>query len=704
MTDSYQARIDIPSSAVPPDPWVTGNRLPLDHVISRRLDGSPASRVGDLRWDWDAYKSRGRKGAYSFIYWDRGGARSLGEGRGLSDTRLARVREMQHLMTLLIYKRNGIPLSSSTLDGYLASLARIAQHAESRSISIADVFESSKHLDPLILMVRDTAAAMLFRWWNQLGKLGEADVGFRMVPPVNLDELRKRAEDHKRGKKQKAPLPTRIYSEFINGLTTELDAIEPIVGELADTVQRLAEERNALPDDLEKADKGVITRLLFSLRASWSPELRAYYELRRYPDALNSLNSSLGDIQRVCKLAIHAFTGMRSAEAAYLPYHCVEIENGRHGKQHIVLAGITTKLEGGHRRRTRWVTNQIGHRAVQIAQKVASAIDGPLGITPDNKDAVRDDYPLFVSPSRLPWGAAKSAPVEPASNLGLNGASDYLNARLRPVIQESDIEELEQIDPYRDWRNEAEFAVGQPWPLESHQLRRSLALYAQRSGLVALSSLRRQLQHITREMSQYYARGSQFARNFIEDDPRDYSKHICREWRDTAGESACLAYLRDVIFAEEPLLGGAGNFVERQKRRRAIVPRDEMMRRFKKGLMSYKANPLGGCTNPDDCKSEGKGLSLLGIPCLEDGCKHLIAKRSNIVKIIPYQRKLVEALSPDSVEYSMEKRELDVLLAAAQLPLETHNVRSPCRILPGPGAAEERSPHQSRQRGSHQQR
>ena len=674
MNYSYQAQIEIPSSAVPPDPWITGSRLPLDHVISRQLDGSPASKVGDLQWNWDAYKSRGRNGTYSFIYWERGSAETQGAVQSLSDARLARVREMQHLMTLLIYKRNGIPLSSSTLDGYLTSLVRIAQYAESRSISIADVFETPKHLDPLILMVRDTAAAMLFRWWNQLSKLDETDVGFKMEPPANLDELRKRADDHKHGKKQKAPLPTRTYSEFINGLMTELNAIEPIIGELVDTVQRLAEERNALPDDLKKADKGVITKLLLSLRATWSPELLAYYKLREYPNVLNSLNSSLGDIQRVCKLAIHAFTGMRSAEAAYLPYHCAEIENGRHGNQHIVLAGITTKLEGGRRRRARWVTNQIGLLAVQVAQKVASAIYSPLGITPDNKDAVRDDYPLFVSPAWLPWGVASGAKVEPASNLSLAGASDYLNAMLRPIIQESDIEELEQIDPYRDWRSEAEFAIGQPWPLKSHQLRRSLALYAQRSGLVALSSLRRQLQHITREMSQYYARGSQFARNFIEDDPQDYSTHICKEWRDVMGESACLAYLRDVIFVEEPLLGGAGNFIEQQKRRGTIVPRDETMRRFKKGLMSYKANPLGGCTNPDDCNSEGKGLSLLDIHCLEDGCKHLIAKRSNIIKIIPYQQKLVEVLSPESVEYSMEKRELDVLLAAAELPLEPSNV------------------------------
>ncbi len=589
--------------------------------------------------------------------------------------RLSRVREMQHLMTLLVYKRNGIPLTSSTLESYITSLVRIAQFADSRSVSIAEALGNPKHLNPLILMVRDTAAAMLYRWWKLLHSLDRADVGFVIIPPSNLEELKKRADDHKKSKKQKAPLPTRIYSEFINGLMKELDEIETILDELLSTVQELAHERSRLPDELRlRVDKGVVTNHLMNLRGAWSLELRRYHENRGYADALNALNSMIADIQRVCKLAIHTFTGMRSTEATFLPYHCAEIEKGRHGKQHIVLAGITTKLEGGHRRRTRWVTNHVGHRGVLVAQKVASVIYESLGVTPETKDATRDDFPLFVATSRLPWGGSSDSPAEPTGTLSLVNASVHLKAVLQPIIQEEDIQELEQIDPYRDWRNEPEYLIGQPWHLESHQLRRSLALYAQRSGLVALSSLRRQLQHITREMSQYYARGSQFARNFIEDDSEDYAKHFCKEWRETMSESACLAYLREVIFTDEPLLGGAGNFINEQKRRGTVVSRDELMKRFKKGLMAYKANPLGGCTNPEDCKSEGKGISLLDIPCLEEGCKHLIAKRSNIVRIIPYQRKLVESLSPNSVEYSMEKRELNVLVAAVQSPMESYNV------------------------------
>ncbi len=46
--------------------------------------------------------------------------------------------------------------------------------------------------------------------------------------------------------------------------------------------------------------------------------------------------------------------------------------------------------------------------------------------------------------------------------------------------------------------------VGKPWPLTFHQYRRSLSVYAHRSGMVSLPALNGQLQHITDEMRAYF--------------------------------------------------------------------------------------------------------------------------------------------------------------------------------------------------------
>jgi hypothetical protein len=166
------------------------------------------------------------------------------------------------------------------------------------------------------------------------------------------------------------------------------------------------------------------------------------------------------------------------------------------------------------------------------------------------------------------------------------------------AIEEGDIAELEEIDPFRAWREEPDFEISRPWPLTTHQLRRSLAVYANASGLVRLSSLRRQLQHVTREMALYYGRGSTFCKNFIQDDPKGYNKHVAIEWQNGAEEAEMLAFVRDVLHSKEHMFGGAGSYYERQRDRGEVMSREEVTRQMKAGLLSYRESPLGGCTGP----------------------------------------------------------------------------------------------------------
>ncbi|MDZ7921694.1 hypothetical protein [Rhodoferax sp.] len=127
-----------------------------------------------------------------------------------------------------------------------------------------------------------------------------------------------------------------------------------------------------------------------------------------------------------------------------------------------------------------------------------------------------------------------------------------------------------------------------------HQLRRSLALYAQRSGLVSLPSLRRQLQHITDEMSRYYAKGSSFAKNFIGDD----KEHFGLEWQETHSESAALSYVLNVLLSDDILFGGHANWVEHRLKGldgSVMIDRAATLRRFKKGELAYRETLIGGC-------------------------------------------------------------------------------------------------------------
>ena len=240
------------------------------------------------------------------------------------------------------------------------------------------------------------------------------------------------------------------------------------------------------------------------------------------------------------------------------------------------------------------------------------------------------------------------------------GNCEALRQRLAPTIKEEDLHELEQIDPHRAWRSEADFQIGKPWRLTSHQMRRSLALYAQRSGLVSLPSLRRQLQHLTEEMSRYYARGSAFARNFVGDD----KKHFGYEWQELQPISAAYSYIINVLLSDDVLFGGHANWVDHRMRGAdgaVVVNREITMRSFKRGELAYRETALGGCTNTDAC--DQIAIKWLDVDCVS-GCRNLVGRLSKLDRVIAAQGKLVSALDISSVEFRIEKADLDTLTAA----------------------------------------
>jgi hypothetical protein len=367
----------------------------------------------------------------------------------------------------------------------------------------------------------------------------------------------------------------------------------------------------------------------------------------------------LFEIFLVARYMIITFSGMRNHEARTLPYHCLE-EEKKNGKMHYFIAGGTTKFNHGKKKRTRWVTNGDGARAIRIVQKIATMVYRVNGVKPSKTISLIDKYPLFVSPgylgmSHISRNKNTGIFVFPTVSLVKYPA---LRKRLQPLIEEGDLRELEQIDPHRAWRSEKDFQVGAPWRFTAHQQRRSLALYAQRSGLVSLPSLRRQLQHITQEMSQYYAKGSAFARNFVAYE----DEHFHKEWQRTVPVSSALSYIINVILSDDTLFGGHGNYVAQLLKdgRTVVFDRDTTMDRFKKGEIEFKETPLGGCVKVGEC--DKVGLNILGADCIKN-CTHLVGKLAKLERVIIVQTNHVSNLNPTSGEFHMEKSYLDAFIS-----------------------------------------
>lgn len=639
-----------------PDPWdeAWGISLPLDHVICSDVDGIQHT-VGEFAWPWAAYTPNKTKLVLHFFYWKENKNQKISE-MDITPEREARMRELQFLMTRQLYY--GDENAPITLYRKLIGLHAIARFAEARSCTVHDVLTQSSLLDACGENLPDHKLANWINWFNFLRELDpDTQLGLTLATPRKWKDVQRRDKEHLDSQRQYAPLPTRIYAALINNLSAELDDIE------AHLPQLLAALREGVTAHAQARETNREGRITLGPELIKKHDLAVFFERRGKAKILHSLTSVIFESFMVCKLQIHVFSGMRDEEANSLPYHCMDTQNGSHGRKHCLISGVTTKFNKGRRLRTKWVTTEReGFRAIRLAQKFATVIYDAIGKKPSKADDLKDDFPLFPSTEYLPWVPHKVTPRGRIAAIGIGSRriDDSLLSRLCPLIEDNDIAELEEIDPFRAWHEEPKFAVGQRWSLTTHQLRRSLALYANASGLVRLSSLRRQLQHITREMSLYYGRGSTFCKNFIANDPGGYDKHFAPAWQDSAEEAEMLAFVRDVLNSTEPMFGGAGNFYERQRERGEVMSREEVAKQMKSGLLAYREGPLGGCTRPGVCETR-KGLNLIDTVCATDGCKHLIGKHSKIVQTIRLKSAAMAHITPGSITEAMEREELESL-------------------------------------------
>lgn len=657
----YEPKVEILDSRCAPDSWDSSHGLipPDDFIVSRNRDGSVASRYGDKSWDRTPYQRNGRSAWLHFSYW--------GAGQGSSEQE-ALAYEIRFLMFILIWKRQGSPLSNSTLDNYIIAFRRVAQYAESKACSIRDVLTSTNLLAEYVRSdVAIGLLASLKTMLKTLLKLGVTEVGFDVLG-LNAEKLfEKKITRYKNGVKQYAPIPTRIYSIIISELSDELSEWEAV----ADRYFALIQECLADPligkyktVQIGLSKKHGIERTPGEYKADFNDLLKKY-DLLDYFNAKGLTHSTFGltrgltYVMTAAKLYIVTFSGMRNDEATNLLFQCLETEFSTDGKTHYIIAGRTTKLKDI---RTKWVTNTEGARAIKLAQRISEKIYAHLKERPASKSVKINKYPLFISPSylgfvgQLPKGDKDT--WHPVSFGFFKKSYDDFRGRFQPIIEEADLQELEDVDPHRAWRAEVDFQVNSPWRLTDHQLRRSLALYAQRSGLVSLPTLRRQLQHITDEMSRYYSRGSLFATNFIGDN----DEHFGWEWQDATPVSAGLAYIRDVLFSKEPAFGGYKKWMENQLGTPAgqiLLDRDVTMKRFRNGELAYKETPLGGCTKVGPC--EEVAIRFLDVDCLA-GCPNLVGNLSKLERVIKAQSTLVNRLDTNTIEGRIEMADLEVLI------------------------------------------
>lgn len=585
---------------------------PPDFIISRDTDGKPLSLYKHDVWRMGAYSTYNI--TYSFIGWHSDNTSPLYE---------AIQREMKTIQFSRLYL---FPKARKVQSVAVHALRSLAAMALSNSITIKELITQQRHEAKILRAIAATP------------KHSTADLFVRLLRDINiisktsqhsglaiLEGLSKRAEGILQSmfpetdrREQTWLIPSRIYAAIINEFAVNLDTFNSMSAKIIEFYRRRQDEPEygyplSNPPTGKKIDHWKAAMTCLGL----SDDL-----LNLGITNLAKLNGYLNEVIAIAKFWIHIFSGMRDDEVSKLA--CNALQTIRINGQEIpVIMGNTYKGASENYTPTTWITSPAVKKAFDAAIAIGS-IARIKNSYPQLEDSRCPLFPMLTHTKSVTQSFHFEVPIRASFKISVP-------LRKNPVflVTESDIRELEMFDGFTDWRGIPGLVVGKPWPLKTHQCRRSLAVYAARSGMVSLGSMALQYKHLTEFMTSYYRHGSTFAINFVIDPEQkllidDIDTQIkLRQYE---------LYEADVINSSSPLWGGEGNRIQVAENRGKplIITTDRKFtkQKFERGEMVYKEGPAGGCTNPNPCALI-KFTNLT--PCVD--CSHSILSAKSMPKI-----------------------------------------------------------------------
>lgn len=454
-----------------------------------------------------------------------------------------------------------------------------------------------------------------------------------------------------KGYKQTPIIPTRVYAETISKLQIFIDDVlvhAPAIHEFFS--HRYRTDSSYGFSKITSKQRGIFHNKSVTFdEALKTHGLRDFCVRHKVIDNKN-LYALLSDAQTACKWFIHIFTGMRDTECRTLPLDSLKSIKTPQGVAY-VFEGYTSKLTGDGQQPTYWITSEEAEPAFKCAQALAHLIYVKNGLNPTNYDIL----PLFpmIQPE---IGTAHSGYKIPLAKLAAQ-RSRVLSVKLDVRIHSSDLEELEEFDGFRHWRDDIKFNVGSVWVFSSHQARRSLAVYAARSGLVSIGSLGLQFKHLTQAMTCYYMNNSSFAVNFVrETSQQELIDHLHTERK----IAEFINYDSNVINSRSILFGGEGTRIQLAKNKSRPVQieldRDNTKKKFLNGEMANRPTPLGSCSSILPCSK----ISFTSVLCCVD-CPQSIFNADSIprfaqtLRSIKLKKNLFSQTSPSFIQLEHEE-------------------------------------------------
>lgn len=622
---------------IEPDPILISSKYPPSnsHAISKDKDGNVVSYYGDNKWDFSGYDLSSKSRILSFIHWTN---------NNNSEQINNIINEMKHLVFIYIWFRKGNKFKVKCISdlGYILNI--FGRYCLETSLTLQELLISERHLSICLFSLKPSTMYATRRFLLAFKKVDNKLNPFIIYDLTLLPSLTKVINRYRTNLKQVSPIPPRIYLNYINIINSKIHTLHLNIEKLlsfiisakkfSDAVKIMTSNQRYIKQDPKNEFKKIIH----------INNIDSIFDDFSASKSIHGTVYLLNSIFFTCRLAIQMYTGMRVGEASALASDCAEtyIKNDN---TYYIIKGKTSKLAECE---TQWITNEIGFKAVAVASIISKLIANST----NDAEKQGNTIPLFTRVSYLgiylppPKRGSKSFLIAELNSFDELRKTDWLKIN----IIEEDLNELKKIDPFRAWESESDLRIGNAWPLQTHQFRRTLALYCARSGMVNLTSLKRQLQHLSIQMTLYYSKGSSFAKNLISFE----RNHFVNEFQEAQNYSQALDYINLITGPQSKFHGAQGIIINNITN--INYDREKTIKQFKLGQLAYTETCLGGCTSIDPCNQRAI-RSLTG--CLD--CKNAILKSEKFEAVVAAQRNLVNNLDIDTLEFRTESYDLDLL-------------------------------------------
>ncbi|SHG56272.1 hypothetical protein SAMN02745753_04128 [Marinomonas polaris DSM 16579] len=593
-----------------PDPVTTTNFVPaIDHVMSRGFDGHIKSVYGDPMWDYSMYV-----GASTRFHIERFIQEVCTEENADSYR-----YEFKIILFLLIYRSTARAIN--TIAELFNILKRHTRLAIKQRLTIRESLQDNSTLDFIVhdpkLDKKQIARRLLDanNLFSALHRISVQIEGFDIFPSNDafkyLGELIK---EYPLISQQTPVIPTRILSHRIK---TCLDYIDRFIA-LKDCYECLMEFRHRFVRDYiaeggspRVARDNAAKAFAEELKKDKYSEFVEYFEIEEF----QNLKGVPQKVRIPIREMIHAFSGMRKEEC-----NSVAMDGFRFktiGRNRIaVIRTYTTKMAKESGYFADWVTSPEIEKAFEAANIINRVtLKYEYGLDPVMVD--ESSVPLFLSVNtrkRANKGALFDLPIQKASFKGWLWKQHRLNRDPEIIVSHVDMAEILLIDPNASAESlKPGIEVGKHFEFQSHMYRRSLAVYAARSGLVSLPTLKAQFKHIAIQTSAFYGNDAAFAKNFILPKSSDISfdasvisqRGFIKEFQDELAEGQVERLYSEVITADEIVFGGMGSLIQKQKISGKLptlfTDREKTKKQVKQGRLRCTETPLGNCMAVEVC-------------------------------------------------------------------------------------------------------